>query len=360
MQDKVHAEGSMILYGVPKVSYSNKDVELTPFLSSLRSCLTYNGQDMSYARLMAGSGAAFRLMWNTTCWDGGNVDILVMRPDRMEPIHAALRTAGRTARFSMKTGSRTDKEEMVSLIRSEIDAGRPLVGFGIIGPPEACVITGYQDGGEKLLGWNYFQTSPEWQGGLAFDPSGYFIRSGWFEHPETLGIMAIGPAGDAPSGVAFLKEVVERAIIVMEAGRVGDFASGASAFDAWRGAMLDETQFPAGAPLLMLMERLMCQCDAVTMVSEGRSYASLHFAREAESMPEWSGKLQELARSFRQTHDVAMQMPPLYGFGMDEGIARKLAGEETRQAIADLISKARNSDQVSLALLREMRKELKP
>ncbi len=62
MDRNFKSDDSMVLYGVPKVTYfKENEVEVTPFISSLRACLTYMGQEVSYARLLAGSYAAFRL-----------------------------------------------------------------------------------------------------------------------------------------------------------------------------------------------------------------------------------------------------------------------------------------------------------
>jgi AraC family transcriptional regulator len=68
---------------------------MPPGPSSLRSCLLYMGVEVPYGRLLVASGAAFRLMWNTAMWDGGNVDILLFRKDPFEPLRLACRAAGR-------------------------------------------------------------------------------------------------------------------------------------------------------------------------------------------------------------------------------------------------------------------------
>ena len=146
--------GSCILYGVPKVAYRYE--ECTPFPSCLKACLNYMGQELSYAWLMAASGAAFRLRWNTRCWDGGNVDIMMIYDSPTEAFERSFRAAGRSHRFLGRNGGSV-KVEFVDFITAEIDQGRPVIALGIIGPPEACIITGYRDGGQTLLGWNFFQ-----------------------------------------------------------------------------------------------------------------------------------------------------------------------------------------------------------
>jgi hypothetical protein len=53
----------------------------------------------------------------------------------------------------MKPGK---KEGDIQNIISSIDAGIPVLSFGFIGLPECCIIAGYDDGGEVLLGWSYY------------------------------------------------------------------------------------------------------------------------------------------------------------------------------------------------------------
>jgi len=345
MTENMKADGSNVLYGVPKVSYFNDPAELTPLISSLRACLTYSGQAMPYSRLLSGSGAAFRLIWNENEWDGGNVDILVMRDDPFEPVRRAFRTAGRSYAMIGKQDEPGNRDAMIDLIKTEIDAGRPVIAFGIIGPPEACVLTGYRENGEVLLGWNFFQDFPEWQGGLAFEPCGYFIRRGWYEHSETLGVMAVGAQGQEPDERAFLKDVLTFAAEVMQPGTVRRRASGGAAFDAWKRALLDEGNFPNGAQLPLLMERLMCQGDAFTMISEGRGYAGMFLADEAEKFPDLKCELLDIASTFKKEHETAWDMNSYTGgMGMGENNARELAVRKNRERIADLIDRCKALD----------------
>ncbi|HEX3045969.1 MAG TPA: helix-turn-helix domain-containing protein, partial [Bacillota bacterium] len=174
------SEDSCILYGVPKVQYCAE--ELTPFPSSLKACLNYLGQEISYTYLMAASGAAFRLRWNPACWDGGNVGIEFIYTNPTEAYERSFQAAHRD--FLIVTrGPETPKSEFCEFIKSEIDEGRPVIAIGIIGPPEACIITGYRDRGNTLLGWNFFQDNPEHAKDVKIDESGYFVCQNWWENP---------------------------------------------------------------------------------------------------------------------------------------------------------------------------------
>ena len=64
-------QSNTILYGVPKVAYGHDGC--TPFPMCIQSCAKYLGLRVDYTGAIAESGAAFRLTWNTDCWDVGNV-----------------------------------------------------------------------------------------------------------------------------------------------------------------------------------------------------------------------------------------------------------------------------------------------
>lgn len=369
----VDADGrdSAVLYGVPRVSYAGKEHECTPFISSLRACLSFMGQEESYPRLMVGSGAAFRLMWNLTSWDGGNVDILCMRPDATEPLRRALAAAGRGYELLCKAGKDGhwmaerapvgvggvrvgSRREFVELIRRELAAGRPVIGFGIVGPPEACLITGYRGAGETLLGWNFFQDMPEFAGDIEKEPCGYYARRGWYEYQETLAVMSVGEKLPAPDRRGFLRDVLQFGLTVMETPRVYDYAGGLAAFDAWSDALAREGEFPKDAPLPLLFERLMCQADAFTMISEGRWNAHRFLEEEAAAFPEASAQLLAASRRFREEYGVARDMMRVMeDTCMGERAARTLADPHVRRRLVSLIGRAKTLDMKAAEHMRQ-------
>lgn len=141
-------QDSAILYGVPKAAYGQDGC--TPFPMCIRSCAEYLGLGADYTRAMAESGAAFRLAWNTACWDGGNVDAVLAFDDPTKVFRLGIRAMERGFRFLGRTPE-TKKEEFMDVIRREIDEGSPVIALSVIGPPEACIVTGYREGGSPRI-----------------------------------------------------------------------------------------------------------------------------------------------------------------------------------------------------------------
>ena len=353
-------EHSCILFGVPKVAYSFE--ECTPFCAALKACLNYMGQPIDYAYVMAATGAAFRLRWNLHYWDGGNVDIMNIYEDRFEALRRGFQAAGRTCRILTRDGS--SKEEFIQFIKNEIDDGRPVLALGIIGPPEACLITGYREEGRTLLGWNCFQDSQEFARNVSIHESGYFITDGWWENEMTLAVIAVGEKQEA---LMSQKSLLLNGIDIMtkdkitfnENGKITEFAGGQRAYEAWAKAVADDKEFPQGAVLQLLFERMMCQGDAQVMVGEGRSYAACFL--------EWIGKTNEAVASlcsqaanyFRLAADCTFRMnEPKGGFMQDEVNTRKFAEPEVRKQIVPLIYQAKEYEAKACELCREIAERL--
>lgn len=342
-------EDSCVLYGVPKVQYCYG--ECTTFPSSLKACLKYMGQEINYAYLMAASGASFRLRWNTSSWDGGNVGIMCIYENNYEALDRSFKAAGRSYKM-LKREDGASKDDFMEFIMREIDEGRPVIAFGIIGPPEACIVTGYRDKGSTLMGWNFFQENPEFARNTEIDESGYFICRDWWENPYTIALMSIG---EEKGEVTSVREILQNAINVLSWERVGDYAGGQKAFDAWAKALSDEKEFPDGAVLPLLFERLMCQNDAMTMIGEGRYYAGLFLEWAGNGNQRVKKECFKAAECFKEEHEVARKMGKLMnGWENGEEQARKLGETEVRKGIVKLIMEAKQLDARGLEIIKDI------
>ena len=353
------ADDGCVLYGVQKVEF--KSEEYTPFPAALRSCLNYMGQDIRYAYLMAATGAAFRLRWNPSCWDDGNVDIMNVFADPEEAFVRGFRAAGRSFAFMRRDAGAT-KEDFVKFIRGEIDEGRPVIALGIIGPPEACIITGYRAGGNALVGWNFFQDFPEFGGGGERDESGYFVTDGWWENPSTRMLMSIGEeCSELPDASDILRkglDILERETVVHANGCT--HLGGQAAYRALTASLSNDAEFPSGMPLPQLFGRLMCFIDALTMVHEGRGCAATWMKELAVSLDgEGKGDLSALVRKaagfFEGERALVDEITSLPGYG-EPGEKRALALAEPsfRKEVVARLLRAAELDRAAIGTIREL------
>ena len=351
-EQKRVSEGSVVLYGVPKVQYGADGI--TPLPMSMKATANYMGIELDYTEAIVYCGMAFRLTWNETCWDGGNVGDIWTFDDPSKVFRCAIESLGCEYNLIGRT-SATKKSEFLDFIRAKIYNGIPVIARGVIGPPEAGIITGYRDNGDTLLGWNVFQEYQEFAGNVRFDESGYYITDQWWENKDTNAVMSYGE----PTGERFsVKRVMENAIEVMTPRRKGNYAKAGYAYDAWKKAILDESQFKKDMVSSLLVERLMCQGDAMDCLVDGRKNAYIYFKKLADEnleQPLYGRIAEQFAESATQSHKM---FDMLEGYERGEKQIQLLAKRETREEIGKLIDKCKAADEKALALMERLIPEL--
>ena len=134
-----------ILHSVPKAFYGAFG-GITPFPICLKSVSDYLGDPLDYTFAIVASGGAFRLTWNTTEWDGGNVDIAHTYDDFETPYRNGITALGREFTMLWRGGNawghpgNGTKEDFKAFITEQIDKGKPVISLSPIGPAEAGIL----------------------------------------------------------------------------------------------------------------------------------------------------------------------------------------------------------------------------
>jgi len=331
---------SCVLYSVPKVYFNRSvggQIQKTPFPMCLQSVLNYMGQNISYTQLMAYSGAAFRMRWDIK---GGFapwvVDITQTYYEPDEPFIRAFKAAGRKYVIL----DEREKDSYINLIKSELDCGRPVIALGVVGPPEACIVTGYRDNGKTLLGWSLFQ---DWEN-VGKDESGYFIKENWLENTET--VMAVAEEAIEPLSAM---EVLRNALMLMTQNEVNYSWSespsnygGQAAYEAWAKAMENDDNYNKGSDFIFIRD---CQNDAIKMLGEGRIHAALYVESVVDELPQYAKMLTECAAHLKSAADCAS------GMVLNTGDTKEYFSKENRMEIAKLIRKAAKYEKQACVIL---------
>lgn len=341
---------STILYGVPKVAFGAYG-GCTPYPICLNACSEYLGDDLKYDFTMVASAAAFRLVWNEECWDLSNVDIFHTLEETNEIYGFGAKALGREFSF-LGRDEYTKKEEFIEFIKKHIDEGYPCIALGIIGPPEPCIITGYRKNGEELLGWNFFQNDPEFAVNIEIDESGYFVCSNWWENTDTQAVMCMGAIqGEKISD----EQIVANAIKVLTGRKEFCYRKGTDAYDAWKHALENKSEFSVSDNLFVLFEKMLCQIDAMSCIVDGRTNAARYFKSLANEDVAKKDTYLQIANAFIRCAETAEQMRGLFGNQGDmEGMLEKLADEAVRKNVCELIDIAKKADVEALALMKKL------
>lgn len=342
--------GSTVLYGVPRVGYGTYGGG-TPYPICLKAVSEYLGEDLDYSFIMAASAAAFRLVWNPKTWDLSNVDIFHTFHETNEVYRMAASALGREFSF-LGREQNTAKEEFCAFIRQHIDEGYPCIALGVIGPPEPCIITGYRENGDVLLGWNFFQNDPEFASGIEIDESGYFVCRSWWENTDTQAVMCMGAVEGEPLPVG---EILQNAVTVLTGRTEYGYCKGLFAYDAWKTALQRESEFTVGGNYSLLFEKMLCQTDAITCVSDGRSSAARYLNGLAQASSGHSGDYRQIADAFAQCAKQIEKMWEILGTpeNMDKMLER-FSNPEVRKQLCRQIDLARQSDAKALDRMKKI------
>jgi hypothetical protein len=320
--------------------------ESYPFPSCLTSALRYMGEElpwaphhahgrewqlnMGYIRFMALSGFAFGLLWREG-WHMDNPDMMFIANPR-DVIARAFAAAGYTYELVEKTGAPDDEARYRRKLRQSLEQGRPVLAFGVIGPPECCLVTGYAEGGDVLLGWNYFQT----------EQGGYFRKRDWFA--DTHSLILIGEKTAALTGPEADREALRWALSVARTPMVLGRHSGFGAYTAWAEQILDDGAF-ADADEHLLRQRHDVHMMAGLTVAECRWAAGLFLRELAERRPSMAEELLAAADLYTAEHDLMWKVRDEAGGNGAPDAWEKFARPEVRRRIHPLILQSRRLDE---------------
>ena len=360
----------LVLEGVPRVQFYEggprcpEDVCLP---SVLRAILEFLGEEeygckhclqksvpkvfCTYSYMMGITGAAFFLSWKKG-WEMDNGAVFYMSDDPTAPERSALNAVGYAHTWVTKEEGRDNEALFRQQITASLQKGHPVIGYGVIGPPEPMIITGIDEGGDVLLGWSFFQKFPEFAVGVDVEPSGYFRKRNWF--PDTHSLLIIGEKQEKPALSQTYRDALQFGLKVTRTPIVRpepdapewykERANGLEAYQAWADQLLQDEDFKAGDEAV-LRQRHDAHNNAVGIVAEERWYGGQFLIEAVNFLPyQMSEDLLHAAACYAGEHDLMWKVWDLAGGNGNPEAFRKLAEPEVRRQMVPIILQARDKD----------------
>ncbi len=330
-----------ILYGIRKIEHGAYGSD-TMFPICVKAVSEYLGDDVSYAYIMAATGAAFRLVWNRAKWDLSNIDIYHTLKESNDIYQYGAKALGRNFSF-LERKEGTSKKEFSTYMKTAIAKGYPVIALGIIGPPEPCIVAGFESDGDVVMGWNFFQNDPEFSSAAGTMDNGYFRCETWWENTDTQAVMCIRNTEDTSYGD---KDIVMMALSIMEAKEENTYAKGLLAYGAWKDMLLQEEWFENGSTFDKLFSKLLVQNDAVTCLYDGRKWARKYFEELATRYGDSEKELcMDISKSFHKVSNIAGEMKALIGDWSDtEKMLKNFGNRLIRKKLGNFIDAAERED----------------
>lgn len=354
-----------VIEGICRIGFQpveNMAPENIPFASIMRLCVEHLGEDYgfeiiseanlrvnnAYTFFMGVSGAAFRFFWN---WnprtdEGGRVDSIFLQDNPTNQISRALEAAGydyelifnssNIGKFIANKDYFKDKSYIQGKIVESIKASnKPVLGLGIVGPTEWSIITGYDEEGEVLIGWSYFQETADKS--LEFEPCGYFRKRGWYD--DTAGIVIVGEKREKPLPDYIYAKALKYGIEMMGRHDVNSIPTGFNAYIAWSKDILNDEYFPMDNKSI-LQSRYLVQEVTCLELAERRWYGSKFLEKVMRDFSKAAEELKPAIKCLQEEHDMMWSILELTGGFMNPDAYINFSKRDIRIRISEIILKA--------------------
>jgi hypothetical protein len=311
-------------------------------------------RDHAYTYFTGVSGEAFRFRWapNTP---PSEIDPADGPWNPIEPVDRALRASDYEheivlqAEFSNRIGNvlyaSAGHERLRSRLVRSIAAGKPVIAAGITGPAHTCILTGFGDRGDIVLGWTM---APGGSPGILFEPDKRFRFDEWY--PAALWMAFLGERRGRPPFRDVCLSTFAHAAAALTTSIEGSCLAGPVAFDAWAEAIEAAAGAPANAPDA---EPCASHIDPwIWDLAERRWYG----ARFVESaLPEFQSHASELGAAVRildEVHDLMWRIDAtLRGSERKPKRPVRLADAGVRREIARIVQTCKSKDAEAARIL---------
>lgn len=364
-----------VIEGVMRVGYEGVDTPMTtPFGGCLVAALKAMGDPVDYSLVLGLSGMGFRMAikgWE----DVGRSDTMHMCPDPFEPVRRVFDGLGyeHTIRLCREVcltkyeenpvrywgwgteppvggpfpiPDQVDEGQARAEIRASIDSGRPVLAFGVIGPPECSVVTGYDQNGLTLIGWNYHQEHSD-VGYVGHEPTGHFRKSDWFADTPAYVLIGAKRKDPLPRRQVYLG-ALQWIVKLARTDVAADHRTGFAALREWEEKLAEDF---AGLSLDVLQDRLLSHIFGLMMLGE-RRHGAAFLRTVAADQPDLAPRLEAAADLYDRI--AAFQGAIWQHLEWSEDGFRKFGDPAVREVLAGHVRQAHDLEEQAVGLIESL------
>ena len=328
---KQHAPGTEFTRKVEKILDGVENIEWKKgcncFSGSVVACMQFFKEDVSYHFVAAVSGAAFHIQW---AWEPDNcAPEITLGEELARRTFRALGYKYTQITDFEKTSPENSEAAWRRRIIANIDKGYPIIARGVVGPPECCVIAGYAQEGEVLLGRSYFYQ----------DSKGYFRKHDWYK--ECFGLIEIGEKIGSPPRTDILRQTLEWALELAQTPERNGRATGFAAYERWADVLKRDEDFPEDDLEVLSLRCMATVNDGFGYLADLRWSACEFLNGIADECGEAAADLKAAAEACKaesELHCRGMKLGPT-SFAPDEE-KRRIADPALRREMASLVCEA--------------------
>ncbi|WP_105614639.1 hypothetical protein [Vallitalea okinawensis] len=326
------------------------------FSASLRALVDYLGEDMGYRILESMNwrlDKSFIYLMGVT----GEAFSAPMTPEPAKSYERAMKAIGYDYKlyFSQREDSYVHGEHFESGLRDDIEfyegKGKirdlivthisekesPVIVMGLLDAPQGCVVVGYKDYGETLMGWNFPSTYS------TNNTPTYIEVSHWYE--KSYGVLLVMDKEEKLNykegySLAFYDAI--------------DYLKNEEGLKEWKKVLADQTMDMDDK---MTEELFFKAVNPITWDYAERRWYAARFAEQAiEYLEEYKDILEKIMKCCDQQHNYMYEMASLIEHSPGHHMNKELlADENIRKKMIRVIDQCRELDQDVVELLKKMK-----
>lgn len=333
----------------------NRSPESFPFPACMASLMETLGEDYPVEEIDAhnkkfslrkanlhfitATGMAFGLLWHKeycmSCMD------LMQVNDHNETIKYGYDWAGYEYEIIEKTQNSNNREFIRDKIVESINSGIPVLAFGIIGPPECCIISGYDKNGDVLIGWSHFQA---WEK-CEEEPNGMFRKTDWYDK-----LWKIVITGKKTSPRTNLKTILSLGLSIMEKNEIDGYVAGLAVYDEWMQYVLNPELDAVDDKTLEDRHKLHHYLTGNH--AEARCWGGYFLLDPAREIDDEN--IKGVGQCFSDIHDLCWKVWGVLGEYGQEGVWKGFRESSNRKKIAGFLGDIKSYDEKAMEFLRKV------
>ncbi|MCQ6557213.1 hypothetical protein [Paenibacillus mendelii] len=260
---------------------------------SVVAALQQLGETLSYDEVICISGSAFRASTSDSGLNPGDYHVIY----NMEIVVHTFQMLG----YDVTIYERGDFEADKKRIMDSINRGLPVLTLeGVITCSDCCLIGGYDDGGNVLLGYNPFMYQQD-DHDEPHDVSGYFRKTHWHEESNGKYIIINHPINKRSKREIYL-ETIKLACKLIRGTKTGEHLDGFAAHTRYAELLRDNQGDPVDLYLNILCY-LKLYIDKV--------YVSTFLRSMKQEFPESADSLEKAANCYDEVASLRAQLPTI-------------------------------------------------
>ncbi len=329
--------GRACIEGVRRVTWDTG--EFCEFASALVSAMEALGEKIPYHYVMGTSGTAFRFTVSRNIWEPGSFSINAVSADPAAAIRRAFQAIGRGYTLREMSSQQADAET----IMDSIHRGVPVLAFGVVGPSDVSLITGYDDGGGTLLGWSTYQDIPD-DHNIPHDATGYFRKPDWYQNTRGY-ILIEGKTQPWPPREVYL-DSLRWAVALARQSQVREMPAGLGAYNLVAQALRQDKWFPTGDTRALGGPYLGILC--ILMMVDDHAAAVDYLRQIAGEEPDLAPDLLAAADCYQQACALRARLRDILKEDFADESIRQMADAGLRREYATVILDIRDCDEKAI------------